>query len=775
MPFRYKKRPCPSSPFQKAPVLRWLCLFVAAIVAAWCGRDVLGKAFWSMVWLPSLAALVVLLVYSYVKKRDAVASLWILPLAALGLFGLAGFDTAYRIEQIRVDWPQEKVEQAENYSQTEARPLWFGVVERYRKEDDKYIRAEIRLENARKEYNGKILHLTLQKPSEAKNAANFAPQAQSSDSSAYKLFTPGNLIAFRAQVDADYEGGNPSDFDYSTYLLQQGISGTAFVPHGQWRIHELPDAQVCLSHRFLRLRSELVEKYAGYFNAEQTAILAALTLGDKTRLQPEIRSLFAETGTSHVLALSGLHLSILFSLLQFLFLSRLRRFSHRIACQTLLVLSLWLFVYLAGAPISLQRAAWMLTFMQFSQLLSRHNVQTYSSLSVSALLLLLYNPLILFDISFQLSFTAVFSIVTFNQYLWRRFPLPKYKPYPHLLKKDKAAHTVFSAQRLRNALNTYLYRPFTYYIYPFLTVSLSAQIGTAPLIAHYFHLLSPLGIVANFLVVPAAYILLSGALLFFLVPIALVRVLLSALMQQVMEIMTAGLGTLSALPFATFPVYLGWPVWMLLILLPILLYALFETRKTHLRRLLFIFLPVLVLLGTGGEKLWRRHIALPPQIALYKTPHSALLHLVAPAGTSYLLSPQPLHSVRPYIALLEKNYFLPHHLPTPQWVGQHSVQTAQFERRGPCILFQGQQILYLSAPLQIQPGADPLPIDLLILARGCTTPPEVILAQVRPRQIVLDPGLPVYRRRQWQDTGREFQIPCHSLTEQGYYRQLLAP
>ncbi len=773
MPFLFRVRRCPPSPFQQAPVLGWLVLFVLSLLIAWSGRDVLSKEIWLLFWIAQMVALVADLVYSSVKKKNAIASPLVVPLACLGMIGLAGFDTAYRIEQIRVEWPQFQAEKSGKYRSVAEQPAWCGVVEQLKKVDEKYIKLEISLVDDRKEYDGKILHLTLQKPLGEKETSKSAKQSHSSDRDLEKQLVPGNLIALRADVEAAYEGGNPSAFDYATYLLQQGVSGTAFVRRDAWVVKPQQDSQVSLSHQFLRLRAHLIEKYARYFNAEQTSILAALTLGDKTRLQAETRALFAETGTSHILALSGLHLSILFSLLQFLFISRLRFFSHRVLCQTLLVLSLWLFVYLAGAPISLQRAAWMLTFMQVSHLLSRHKVQTYSTLGISALILLLFNPLILFDVSFQLSFAAVFSIVTFNQYLWRRFPLPKYKPSPMRLKMDKAAGRVSNAQRLRNALNNYLYRPFVYYLYPFLTVSLGAQIGTAPLIAHYFHLLSPLGLVANILVVPAAYILLLGALLFFLLPLTLLRTILAALMQQVMEIMTAELSYLTSLPFATIPVYLDWPLLLLLTVLPVYLYVLNEIKRTHLRRPLLFLLPVVILLGISGEILWRRHVSIPPQITLYRLPRTSLLHLVAPGGSSYLISPQPFDSLRTQIEVLEKNYFRPRHLPRPQWVGQQHCQRGGLLRQGPCILFQGKQILYLTAPFRPPQREAPLPIDHLILSAACTTAPEAILSQVRPRQIILDPTVPYRLRRQWEKASAAHRIPCHITSEQGYYQQIL--
>ena len=140
---------------------------------------------------------------------------------------------------------------------------------------------------------------------------------------------------------------------------------------------------------------------------EQYAVLAAMTLGDKSCLTKDLRNVYSQTGTSHVLALSGLHLSIVFNILLLTFgLFRINRW----VSYWLTLLVLWCFVVLVGMPVSVVRAAIMLSVGSIALLLHRR-AASLSALSLAAAIVLVMNPESLWDVSFQLSFMAVLSLV----------------------------------------------------------------------------------------------------------------------------------------------------------------------------------------------------------------------------------------------------------------------------------------------------------------------------------------------------------------------------
>ena len=216
------------------------------------------------------------------------------------------------------------------------------------------------------------------------------------------------------------------------------------------------------------------------------AVLAAMTLGDKSGLSAEIRETYSISGASHVLALSGLHLSIIYLLLTLLTLGH-RRFWLG---QVLLVVAIWAFALLTGLSNSLVRAATMLTIYSLFAL-GGHRHAPLGVLSFTAMLMLLIDANALFDVGFQLSFMAMLGILLFVP-LFNRF--------------------VSQQWLLRHRLAKWLYG--------LACVSVAAQLGTAPLVAYYFGRFSTWFLLTNFLVIPAATIILAGAIVVLVMPAA---------------------------------------------------------------------------------------------------------------------------------------------------------------------------------------------------------------------------------------------------------------
>ena len=177
----------------------------------------------------------------------------------------------------------------------------------------------------------------------------------------------------------------------------------------------------------------------------------------------------------------------------------------------------------------------------------RGSGSTLSNLAFAALVLLIASPLSLFDVGFQLSFTAVLGIVLFNTYVWQRYPLPVWSDFDPVYGNIRHArrHGLSPHRVWRFYLIQHSYGFFRQVVYPFFTVSFSAQLGTLPFILYYFHQFSPYALFANVIVIPSAYLLLGGSLLFFLLPFDILRQGLSVLLHGVLQGMTAVLDSIS--------------------------------------------------------------------------------------------------------------------------------------------------------------------------------------------------------------------------------------
>ena len=289
-----------------------------------------------------------------------------------------------------------------------------------------------------------------------------------------------------------------------------------FVPPGRWQ--RGGDGLSMLTHlqrvrlKALLLRHRLLQRYqALQAGSEQYAILAAMTLGDKSALTKELRQTYAVTGASHVLALSGLHLGIIYLLLTRLLGSSRRSWLR----QVFFVVCIWGFAFLTGLSASLVRAATMLTVYSLFSLGGRG----HSSLNVlcfTAMVMLLCQSDNLFDVGFQLSFLSMFSILLFTPYFDRLFA---------------------AVVRQRNTMLTWAWG--------LCSVSLAAQLGVGPLISYYFGRFATYFLLTNFIVIPAATIIIYGALLSLLVP------QLATLLVYVVKALNAVLGLLSQLPLSS--------------------------------------------------------------------------------------------------------------------------------------------------------------------------------------------------------------------------------
>lgn len=281
---------------------------------------------------------------------------------------------------------------------------------------------------------------------------------------------------------------------------------------------------------FLERRAKLLDRLSeSGVDGSAYAVVAAMALGDKSQLTTELRDAYAISGVSHILALSGLHLGIIYTLLSLL-LSRRR---WQMVSQIVIIVSIWLFVFLVGLSASVVRSAVMVSIYAMLSLGHRDKLSV-NTLAFAAIVMLLFNPMALFDVGFQLSFMAVLTILLF---------------YPLL-------ESLWSQPFL---LDHRLFR----WLWTMLSVSCAAQIGVAPLIAYYFGRISCYFLLANLVVVPAAALILYLSLAVLLIPS------LAYLLIYIVDTLNQLLVSIAALPGASIEGLHPTPlqVWMMYVII----------------------------------------------------------------------------------------------------------------------------------------------------------------------------------------------------------------
>ena len=301
-----------------------------------------------------------------------------------------------------------------------------------------------------------------------------------------QLLNPGDQILVSTNIKPIKNLGNPDDFDYKRFMEGKGFSGTAFIPSKNWVNTGVRKKSV--KTEALRARAAILNKYKTFgLDPDEYAFLSALTLGYKADLSNELKEAFRASGTSHILAVSGLHVGIIYLIILSIFSFLGKRGKRFVLKQILILLFLWGYVFITGMPVSVIRAAIMLSFFCIGSLFHKKGF-TYNTLVVAAFVILITNPFYLFNVGFQLSFASVFSILFFQSKISNLY-VPKLK--------------------------------ISRYVWSLLTVTIAAQLGVFPLSLYYFGTFPTYFFVTNLLVLP-----FIGLIIYLGVSLTLVSLLL---------------------------------------------------------------------------------------------------------------------------------------------------------------------------------------------------------------------------------------------------------
>ena len=269
---------------------------------------------------------------------------------------------------------------------------------------------------------------------------------------------------------------NRHDFNYNNYLQHKGIQAKGF-PVGE--IHKTGHSQDLYSVCHM-IRNNLATKLQQVIPDSTTyKLLAALCLGCRQEITSDTKELFQNTGTIHILAISGLHIGAIFAF--FLCLLRLFHFKSR-KSRLILIPLIWFVACITGLSPSACRAATILSFITIGEVFKQETIPL-NAIAAAAFFSLLINPELLYSVSFQMSYAAYTGIILI---------------YP--LMRIKKMHKFF--------------RP----LYTLLCISFSAQVMTLPIMAYYFHSISLNSIFINLIAVPAASFLLYGGILLLALP-----------------------------------------------------------------------------------------------------------------------------------------------------------------------------------------------------------------------------------------------------------------
>ncbi len=285
----------------------------------------------------------------------------------------------------------------------------------------------------------------------------------------------GDRIIIHKNLQAIKNSGNPGAFNYQRYAAFQGIFHNVFLKDNDWVITE-GNSKNWFKQFIFSARAHVLDVLQRSIGTgkDELGIAEALLIGYTNDLDKDLVQAYSNTGVVHIIAISGMHLALIYVLLVWLF-AKIPGINKSKWVQLILILAcLWMFSILTGASPSVLRAAVMFSFIAVGKNLYKQ-ASIYNSLAASAFVLLCYNPYYLWAVGFQLSYLAVLSIVIFQ------------KPIYNCI---------------------YIKNKWLDKVWQLMAVSTAAQLLTFPVCIYYFHQFPNLFLISNMIAVPLSGIIL---------------------------------------------------------------------------------------------------------------------------------------------------------------------------------------------------------------------------------------------------------------------------
>tara|TARA_R110002012_G_scaffold208942_1_gene379262 strand:- start:296516 stop:298585 length:2070 start_codon:yes stop_codon:yes gene_type:complete len=551
-----------------------------------------------------------------------------------------------------------------------------------------------------------------------------------------KVLKYGDQLLIKSRINELETPKNPLEFNYKRFLGFDQVYHQQYITSGKWLKIGKGKGNLIMAAS-IETGQYLEEIMNDNIHTERSlAIAKALTLGIKDELDNDLRNAYAAAGAMHVLAVSGLHVGIIFLIVSTLLKRWRNRRGGRIYFAVISMSVLWAYAFITGLSPSVQRAAMMFSFIILAQAL-RRQTNIYNTLAASAFVLLSINPFLLFSVGFQLSYLAVLGIVFFQPKLYSLLQF-KYVLW------DK--------------------------IWAITCVSIAAQLATAPLALLYFHQFPTYFFLSNLVVIPSAFVILNSSLLLLLISFwEWAAEGIGFLIDHFIQLINYLVFKLDYLPNSTIDgVFITTPEsW--LIYISILFIALFISEK----KLNYLKLTVLSLFLMSASICWRQYENFnAKKLIVYDTgKHHALA--IRNGFTQYLKVEDSLAQ--------DKNKLRFHVYPSQLQAGIADFHPDRFEAENQNEIFEdfqelevsvwnGQKIVHWHQKINKNVILkEPLDVDLLILSNDALRNPSKLQKYFNAQKIVLDASNSYYNIQNFKAKFEEENLDYYIVPEEGAF------
>jgi competence protein ComEC len=535
----------------------------------------------------------------------------------------------------------------------------------------------------------------------------------------------GSQILFKKTLQEIKNSGNPGGFDYKRYSLFQGITHQVYLKPEEFEILDSKSENWFKKFLFSSREKVLNILRQNITGEKELGLAEALLIGYKNDLEQSLVQSYTNTGVVHIIAISGLHLGLIYWLLSLLFRPLEKKKKTKWLRPVLIVTGLWLFSLLAGAQPSILRSALMFTCIVLGDSLSRKS-SIYNTMALSAFILLCINPFYLWDVGFQLSYAAVLSIIIFMRPVYNWFYIP-------------------------NKLLDFIWK--------LNAVTIAAQILTVPIGIYHFHQFPNLFLLTNFVAVPLSSIILLGEIVLCCIAfIPAVAMFTGKILSFLIRVMNSYIEKIETIRFSL------WDGLQISITQAVLLllfatgtsYWLMEKRKNGLiaglsALLLFVLQRSYSFMESNQQQ----------KIIVYNVPQKRAIDFINKrnyyfAGDSDLLAndfARNFHLKPSRILYRIENSSVMNNLTV-------------FENY---IRFLDKNILLIDGSREYLPSSPKPVIDLLVISKNPKLYIGKLAKSLEIRQVVFDGSAPAWKTRYWKKDCDSLQIPWHDVTTQGAF------
>ena len=535
----------------------------------------------------------------------------------------------------------------------------------------------------------------------------------------------GSQIIFKKPLQEIKNSGNPGGFDYKRYSLFQGITHQVYLKTDEFEV--LNGKKENWFRKFIYTSRERVLNILrkNIKGDKELGLAEALLIGYKDDLEQSLVQSYTNTGVVHIIAISGLHLGLIYWLLSLGLNPLKKRRNTRWLRPVLIITGLWMFSLLAGAQPSILRSALMFTCIVFGESLSK-KTSIYNTMAVSAFILLCINPFWLWDVGFQLSYAAVLSIIIFMRPIYNWF-------------------------YIKNKILDFLWK--------LNAVTLAAQILTVPLSIYHFHQFPNLFILTNFLAVPLSSAILLGEIFLCIISfIPVVAILAGKLISWLIWLMNTYIERIEIIPFALWD---GLQITILQAILLILFsvgisYWLMEKRVGGLKLGLFSILVFFALRSFSFIQVNQQH-----KIIVYNVPQKRAIDILD--GRNYFFIGDS--------DLLTNDFARNFHL-KPSRVLYRITNVNALDNLSVYenyLTYHDKHILLLYESISFIPQLPKPTIDLLVISKNPKIYMKELAGSLNIKQVVFDGSVPAWKANYWKKDCDSLHIPWHDVTTKGAF------